>query len=77
MSDYADALLAAEDSDHLRQCLEAIPDAQKEMVHLAFFEDLSYPEISTITDCAEGTVKTRIFLAKKKLKQCVERLMRG
>jgi len=37
------------------------------MIHLAFYEDLSYREISEIEDCPIGTVKTRILHAKKLL----------
>lgn len=75
--DFSTALEAAEDGENLRRCLQGLSDAQKEIMHLAFFEDMPYPEIATIVDCPEGTVKTRVFHAKKKLKQCLERLMRG
>jgi len=37
------------------------------MIHLAFYEDMSYKEISEIEDCPLGTVKTRILYAKKLL----------
>jgi len=37
------------------------------MIHLAFYEDLSYREIAEIEDCPIGTVKTRILHAKKLL----------
>ncbi len=75
--DHVAALAAAEDGEHLRRCLEALPEAHREIMHLAFFEDMAYPEIASIVDCPEGTVKTRVFHAKKKLRQCLERLMRG
>jgi RNA polymerase sigma-70 factor, ECF subfamily len=75
--DFSVALEAAEDGENLRRCMRGLSDAQREIVHLAFFEDMPYPEIATVVDCPEGTVKTRVFHAKKKLKQCLERLMRG
>lgn len=75
--DFSRAIELAEDGENLRRCLQGLSDAQKEIIHLAFFEDMAYPEISNIVDCPEGTVKTRVFHAKKKLKQCLERLMRG
>ncbi len=75
--DFTRALAAAEDGEQVRRCLAGLPEAQREIVHLAFFEDLSYPEIANLVDCPEGTVKTRIFHAKKKLRLCLERLMRG
>ncbi|GJL82910.1 MAG: RNA polymerase sigma factor [marine bacterium B5-7] len=76
-ADFTAALEASENSDRLRQCLDGLSEAHKEVVHLAFFEDLSYPEIATIVECPEGTVKTRVFHAKKMLRQCLERLKRG
>ena len=40
-------------------------------VEMAFFEDLSYREIAEATEVPEGTVKTRIFHAKKLLMRCL------
>jgi RNA polymerase sigma-70 factor (ECF subfamily) len=40
-------------------------------IELAFFEDLSYREISEIADVPEGTVKTRVFHAKQLLMRCL------
>jgi len=42
-------------------------DTHKRMIHLAFYEDLSYREISEIEGCPVGTVKTRVLHAKKLL----------
>jgi RNA polymerase sigma-70 factor (ECF subfamily) len=44
------------------------------VVHLAFFEDLPYGEIADIVGCPEGTVKTRMFHAKKALMKCLQGL---
>jgi len=41
--------------------------AHRRMIHLAFYEDLSYREIAEIEGCPIGTVKTRILHAKKLL----------
>ncbi len=72
--DFAAALEAAEDGAQLKRCIEALPGSQRDVLHLAFFEDLSYPEIARVVDCPEGTVKTRVFHAKKRLKRCLETL---
>ena len=76
-SDFTLALESADDSANIKHCMEGLSDSQKEIIHLAFFEDMAYPEVAEVVDCPEGTVKTRVFHAKKKLKQCLERLMRG
>lgn len=56
----------------LRRCLDRLSDVQRLVVHLAFFEDLSYPEIAEIVDCPVGTVKTRMFHAKRAIKHCLQ-----
>jgi RNA polymerase sigma-70 factor (ECF subfamily) len=61
----------------LETCMGELSDAQRQVVHLAFFEDLGYGEIAEIADCPTGTVKTRMFHAKRALKECLERLAVG
>ena len=69
-----DALAAAEDAEAVRHCLEGLSAQHREVVHLAFYEDLSYQEIAKIAECPEGTVKTRIFHAKRALKACLAQI---
>jgi RNA polymerase sigma-70 factor (ECF subfamily) len=66
-------IAAAEDARRVRGCIEQLSDRQRAVVHLAFFEDLGYPEIAAIEGVPEGTVKTRIFHAKKLLMRCLSR----
>ncbi len=66
-----DALVGAEDALRVRRCLEPLSDAHRLVIHLAFFEDLPYPEIAEIVGCPVGTVKTRVFHAKQLLKRCL------
>ena len=66
-------LAAAQDAQRLRDCVDQLPDRQRTVVHLAFYEDLNYVEIAAIENSPEGTVKTRIFHAKKLLLRCLSR----
>ena len=66
-------IAAAQDAGRVRACVETLSDRQRAVVHLAFFEDLSYPEIAAIENVPEGTVKTRMFHAKKLLMRCLSR----
>ncbi len=56
-----------ERSAAVRRGLDRLSDGHRQVVHLAFFEDLSYAEIARVLDIPEGTVKTRVFHAKKVL----------
>lgn len=44
---------------------------QREALHLFYFEDLSISTISEICDCSQNTIKTRLFYAKKKLREII------
>jgi RNA polymerase sigma-70 factor, ECF subfamily len=45
----------------------------REILHLAFFEDLPYEEIASLLSLPVNTVKTRVYYAKQKLKAEIER----
>jgi len=67
---------AAGDSHQIRMCLEKLPEVQARAVKLAFYEELDYAEISSLEGVPAGTIKSRIFHAKKMLKRCLTRLNR-
>lgn len=52
----------------VRSALAGLSDDHREVIHLAFYQDLSYPEIARLLDIPEGTVKTRVFHAKKAMR---------
>lgn len=64
---------AAGDAARLRTCLEKLSPAQRSTVRLAFYEDLTYPEVAAVEGIPVGTVKTRIFHAKQALMRCLTR----
>jgi len=55
-------------SNLLRTAVNQLSTEHREVVELTFFQGLNYKEIATIVECPEGTVKTRMFHAKKQLK---------
>jgi len=67
----ADVIGGAQDAGHVRACVEQLPERQKAVVHLAFFEELSYPEVAEVLHVPVGTVKTRVMHAKTRLQQCL------
>ena len=70
-----DAVQLTQNSEWVRRCLERLSSAHREVVHLAFYEELPYTEIAAILVCPEGTVKTRVFHAKNALKNCLKALL--
>lgn len=65
---------AAEQAEWIRRCLQTLSDQHREVVHLTFYQGLSYPEIALIAGCPEGTVKTRMYHARKALQRCLQRI---
>jgi len=62
-------LRRGERRDAVRDALAALSDDHREVIHLAFYQDRSYPEISRLLGIPEGTVKTRVFHAKKAMRR--------
>jgi RNA polymerase sigma-70 factor, ECF subfamily len=52
----------------VQQAIEQLPDSQRETLQLFSEEQLSYAEIADIMDVSIGTVKSRLFYAKKNLR---------
>ena len=69
--DAVTCLAAAEEGEHLRHCLGTLSAEQRMAVELAFYEDHSYGEIASAAKVPEGTIKMRIFHAKKLLLHCL------
>lgn len=59
----------------VRHCMERLGDEQRECIHLVFYEGLSLGEIAAVQQCPEGTVKTRLFHARQKLRNCLRLLL--
>ena len=58
----------------MRRCLEALTDVHRECLVLVFYEGLSLAEVAEVQGCPENTVKTRLFHARKNVKDCVSKL---
>lgn len=64
---------AAQDAARLRACVEDLPERQRAVIHLAFFEDMTCAQIAGVEAVPEGTVKSRIYHAKQLLMRCLSR----
>lgn len=53
----------------LKSCIDRLSDKLKICIIFYYFNDMSIKEIADILNCSEGTVKSRLFKAKKNLEK--------
>ena len=75
-SQMSDDLIRSDLRRFLRRQLSGLPEYQREVIELSFFEGRSHREISHLTKTPLGTVKTRLELGMRKLTNCVRPLRR-
>lgn len=64
-----DGVLARSERDALLASLRELPEAQAEVIVLAFYGELSHSEIAAQLDLPAGTIKGRIRLGLEKLRR--------
>jgi len=60
--------------EKFKGALERLSPKHREVLHLAYYEDLSVREISEIVGCPLNTVKTRLFYARQRLRAILEEM---
>lgn len=75
-ADVVATLSQKQRAEWLAYCMDKLPAEQRESVHLMLVEGLSVEAIAQVQECPNGTVKTRVFHAKAKLKACLAKWMR-
>ena len=53
----------------IRRALAQLSEDHREVMELTFFQGFTYPEIAAVVDCPVNTVKTRMFHARKQLRE--------
>ena len=79
-----DAELRADDTDlealhatreegaRLHSAMEALPPLQRTLLTLYHLDELSIPEIATITGLPDGTIKSHLFRSRQRLRRLLE-----
>jgi RNA polymerase sigma-70 factor (ECF subfamily) len=62
------------DAKFVQQALTSLTADHREALHLAFFEEMPYEDIAKVLGIPPSTVKTRVYYAKLKLKEQLQRL---
>ena len=63
-----------EDLRLISECVASLSTEHREVVVLRYMEGMSYEEIARIADCPVGTVRSRLYYAKRVLKEEMKRL---
>jgi RNA polymerase sigma-70 factor, ECF subfamily len=73
-TDTSDVVMQkAEKGRMLRKCIEALPFDQREILDLVYYHELSVSEAGTVLNIPQGTVKTRLFTARKRLSELLKK----
>lgn len=79
-ADLADArmdlergLLAAEEKRKVREALDSLDEKYRSVIVLLYYQKLSYEEIAAVLEVPLKTVETRLYRARRLLKQILER----
>ena len=69
----SDELVATETASVVRAAVQLLPDGQRRVVELAYFEGLTCREVANAMGIPEGTAKSRLRLAMAKLESVLDR----
>jgi RNA polymerase sigma-70 factor (ECF subfamily) len=61
----------------VQHCMGKLSDTHRDCLHLVFYEGMGLAEVAEVQNCPEGTVKTRLFHARQKIRKCLESLLRS
>jgi RNA polymerase sigma-70 factor (ECF subfamily) len=76
-ANFVARLEEAQSAATIRQCIDALPDIQRDAVFWAYYEDEDMVSIAERQSCPVGTVKSRLANARKKLMDCLARWFGG
>jgi RNA polymerase sigma-70 factor, ECF subfamily len=65
----ADAMVAQEQAEQLWRAIDSLPEKLRLVTVLAGIEGHDIREVAALLDVPDGTVKSRLFLARKQLKE--------
>ena len=68
---YADRLEA------LRECLKKAPEKTGELIHLHYFDGMSFTEIASQMEINPDSVYRAVYRLREKIRLCIERVVKG
>jgi RNA polymerase sigma-70 factor, ECF subfamily len=68
----ADSAIAGDERRRVTECLDALTDAQRQCIELAYYQGLTYSEVSQRLTANLSTIKSRIRDALRGLRNCLD-----
>ena len=72
VSGCAEPVFDTNDAEKLHRALKNLKPRHREVITLCFIEQMPYQSIADVVGCSIGTVRSRIFYAKKSLRREME-----
>jgi RNA polymerase sigma-70 factor (ECF subfamily) len=67
----AEAVIHLEEREQVTQCLDSLTDIQRECIQLAYYEGLTYAQVSSRLSANLATIKSRMRDAIRGLRTCL------
>ena len=71
-----DEVVNADRRIYINKCLKKLPEKERELIVLYYFNQLSIEEIATIVDKSVTNIKTILFRARKKMLDLLQHLLK-
>ena len=69
LQEAGDISFTRDDAAAIHEALNDLEPRQRKVLVLYFLEDFSLSEIAAVVECSEGTVKSGLHYAKKRMKE--------
>jgi RNA polymerase sigma-70 factor, ECF subfamily len=69
--DQLERMIASEQAGLVKQTLDSLPPEQKSAFVLKTYDNMSYEQIAEVMQCSIGTVMSRLFRARQKLRNAL------
>ena len=66
-------IVGREQVDEIRRCVDRLPELQKKVFVLRYFDELKLEEIAEVENCSLGTVKTSLFRGTQAIRKALRR----
>ncbi|MCB1916866.1 MAG: sigma-70 family RNA polymerase sigma factor [Rhodocyclaceae bacterium] len=70
-----DVLAQKQRREGVQHCMGKLSDEHRECMHLVFYEGYTLKEVAEVQSVPENTVKTRLFHARQKIRNCLRLLL--